>query len=119
MILQSQKLINTTKNVVLANEVELASTMWSRMKGLLGRASLPFETVLWIKSCSSIHTWFMKFSIDAVFVDKKLVVQAVHFNLKPWRLTLPHLRAKDVFEFAGGRLSAKQISVGDQLHVGH
>ena len=66
------KLMNKTKNTLVADSVEMAKTLPARLKGLIGRQELPENGVLWISNCPSIHTFFMNFTIDAVFVDKKM-----------------------------------------------
>jgi uncharacterized protein len=112
-------LINRSKNVVIARNVEQARTIFSRMQGLLGRAELSSDVTLWIGSCNSIHTFFMKFTIDAVFVDKNLVVRKVVRRIQPWRLVAPVWGASSVFEFAAGVATPAVVTEGDQLHVGH
>lgn len=103
---------------VLASKLETADTLAARTKGLLGRKELPTGEGLWIKRCNSIHTFFMRFAIDAVFVDRDLKVVAVHRDLKPWRVTWPHLRATSVFELPSGTLSSSSnLNVGDSLSI--
>ncbi|MBL7687849.1 MAG: DUF192 domain-containing protein [Bdellovibrionaceae bacterium] len=101
---------------VVVSELEVASSFAQRSKGLLGRASLPENQGLWIKRCNSIHTWFMRFAIDAVFVDSSLHVIHVYRNLPPWRVTLPRLKATSVIEVAAGTLPLT-LNPGDQLYV--
>lgn len=120
----SMKLINKTKNVEVADSVRVANTFFKRAKGLLGERELSRGSALWIQGsrladCNSIHTWFMRFAIDAVFVDKNLVVKAVHHNLTPWRVTWPAIGAKSVFELPSGTLSERPVDIGDQLYVGN
>lgn len=110
---------NLTKNIYLAQEVENAKTVFLRLKGLLGRHSLGQSQTLWIEPCNSIHTCFMKFNIDALFVDPELRVKKVVFNINPWRLVLPVFGANSVFEFAAGALTPDKVMEGDQLYVGH
>ena len=74
---------------------------------------------MWIHRCNSIHTGFMSFSIDAVFVNKKLVVKKIIRDLKPWRLVLPIFSADSVFEFASQNAKVNSLKIGDQLYVGH
>lgn len=105
-------------STIIASNVWIADTTFSRAKGLLGRASLPLDEVMWIKPCNSIHTFFMKFPIDVVFTDKKLVVRAVHRNVTPGKLIWHIWSAHSVFEFASGFLDTHPIREGDQLHVG-
>lgn len=111
-------LMNKTTNQVLVPHLEVARTFWSRGKGLLGMSSLPEGQALWIHRCNSIHTFFMKFSIDCVFVDKNLKVRAVYQDVRPWRLVLPVWGASSVIEMPSGASSKVKISVGDQLYVG-
>ena len=117
------RLLNQTKNAEVASQVRVADSFFTRAKGLLGESSLAAGSTLWIKgsrlvSCNSIHTWFMRFPIDAVFVDRSLKVRAVYRDLGPWRMTIPVLGAVSVFEFPAGTLAKCPVDVGDQLHVG-
>ncbi len=115
----SLTLKNSTRKEVLATHVEKANSLFSRMKGLLGRSGLENHRTLWISNCNSIHTLFMKFSIDVIFVNKDLIVKAVYRNIKPGRFILPIWGASSVFEFSSKALKNKAIEKGDQLDVGH
>lgn len=102
----------------LASNLQIADTLLSRTKGLLGRKSFTRGEGLWIKRCNSIHTVFMNFPIDAVFVDDDLKVVSVYHHLKPWRITRLHLRASSVFELPAGTVeSCGGLRVGEQLLV--
>ena len=85
-------------NVVLARYVELADSFFSRAKGLLGRSSLPPQSGLLIRPCNSIHTFFMQFAIDVLFLDGQGQVLKIQRNLVPWRLVWPVWRAVQVLE---------------------
>lgn len=89
--------------------------MMKRMVGLLGRAGLDEGEGLWIVPCNSIHTWFMRFPIDAVFVDKQGRVLRIYERLKPWRLTRIVRGAKAVLELPAGRVAQVGVSEGDEL----
>ena len=108
---------NLTNNQILAEQVLIADRFMSRLKGLLGREDLPSSTAMWIHRCNSIHTFFMKFPIDVVYVDRDLKVVAVKKSIPPFRLSGPYLKARSVFEFSGG-VTENKIQIGDQLHVG-
>lgn len=110
--------MNKTTNQTLIPRLEVADTFKSRGVGLLGRTGLASEEALWIHHCNSIHTFFMKFSIDCVFVDRNLKVKKVYHDVRPWRLVLPVLGASSVIEMASGVAERLNINVGDQLHVG-
>lgn len=111
------KLINSSKNITLIEKLERATSLYARMKGLLGRNELPSDEALMINHCSSIHTFYMKFAVDVVFVDRKMVVKKIYKNVKPWRLVSPIWGAHSVIEFAGGALEKLNIEIGDQLNV--
>ena len=108
--------LNATRGTTLALRVATADDERSRMKGLLGRDSLAVEEGLWIVPCPMIHTFFMEFSIDVLFLDRGLVVRRVLENLKPWRLSPWVFSAHSVLELKGGVLRGG-VSVGDHLEM--
>ncbi len=71
---------------VVCRRLELADTPWRRLRGLLGRSGLGPEEGLLLRPAGSIHTFFMRFPIDAVFCDRDLVVLGVERELRPWRV---------------------------------
>lgn len=99
--------------------LEIARNAWSRMRGLLGRDRLDEDHGLWILKCNSIHTFFMKFAIDVVFVDRQQVVRKTIRGVKPGRVVLPVWRANSVIEFAEGFLLKHPLKVGEKLNVDH
>ena len=111
------KLIHVRSQKNLAEHVIQARSIFARGRGLLGRSSLASNQTMWLDPCNNIHTWFMQFPIDVIFVDKNLIVQAVIHNLPAFRIVWPIWRARSVFEFTGGALAQFEIKQGDQLHV--
>jgi len=111
------QLMNSAQQVLLS-DLQIANGMWSRMKGLLGTESLAAERGLWIHRCNSIHTFFMKYSIDCVFVDSNLQVKALVKDVKPGRMLLPIWGAQSVIEMKSGTIEKMGLRLGDQLHVG-
>ena len=106
---------------LLAEKVQQATNICQRTRGLMFRDSWDAETSLWIHRCNSIHTAFVRFPIDVVFVDKNLQVKKVILGIKPWRLIPPVFSASSVFEFVScdeNKLLVSQLKPGDQLHVG-
>ena len=82
-------------------EAEVAETIFQRMRGLLGRDSLATGKGLLILKCNAIHTCFMRFAIDATFLDGKGQVVKIVRNIRPWRLCVwGGWRAKSVLETA-------------------
>jgi uncharacterized protein len=111
------RVLNQTRSTPVATHVERASRLIDRMKGLLGRNELPEGNGLWIDHCNSIHTFFMRFPIDAVFVSKEGEVLRVYRNLKPFRLTRLVFKASSVLELPAGTLTGCPVEPGDRLEV--
>lgn len=88
-----------------------------RMCGLLPRRSLGDDEALWIHPCTSIHTFFMRFAIDAAFLDRSGQVIALYEKLPPWRHTWIHLRAAGVLEVPAGSFARMGIRKGDRLDL--
>jgi hypothetical protein len=86
------------------------------MKGLLGRRSLRAGEGLLIRPAPSIHTFFMRFAIDAVFLGRDGDVLKVADNVKPWRARSCR-GARAVLELAAGEAKRHGISRGDRLAV--
>lgn len=87
------------------------------MRGLLGRRQLPDDECLLIRPAGSIHTFFMRFPIDALFLDRELRVLAVSNDLKPWRVA-GQRGAHVVVEMAAGQATKRGVRVGEQLVLG-
>jgi uncharacterized membrane protein (UPF0127 family) len=113
------RVVNTRNNRVLVQTLEHAKSMGERLVGLIGRKNLDDGQGLWIlRSGNSIHTCFMKFPIDVVFVNKKGVVKYTASNIKPWRLIIaPLLLPTDVLEMPAGVVNKTETRVGDTLRV--
>jgi uncharacterized membrane protein (UPF0127 family) len=110
------KLVNGRTERVLASAVELAVTSETRRRGLLGRDSLDPAVAILIAPSSAIHTFFMRFPIDVVFVDRGGRVLKVVRNLRAWRMA-GSLRAHAVVEMNAGSLGPDDVTVGDQLRL--
>jgi len=107
---------NRTQAKPVAVRVLKADDPASRSKGLLGRESMAADEGLWIVPCPMIHTFFMKFPIDVLFLDADLTVRRVMEDLRPWRLSPWVLSARSVLELKGGVLKGS-VRVGDKLEM--
>jgi uncharacterized membrane protein (UPF0127 family) len=92
----------------------LAETPLTRLKGLLGRRELPPGEGLLLRPASSIHMFFMRFAIDAVWVDRELTVLKISSELAPWR-TAACRGARGVVELPAGEAARRGIRVGERL----
>ncbi|MGZ3692406.1 MAG: DUF192 domain-containing protein [Pseudobdellovibrio sp.] len=113
------KLYRTTDTnaELLIEQLEVAESFFSRAKGLLGRRHLPGSQALWIKPCRDIHTFFMKFSIDCVFLDNQMQIIKIVPNLGPFKIVGPFWKSSSVIELNSGFTEEKKLKVGDRLYV--
>ncbi len=101
----------------MANEVCVADTALRRMKGLLGRRSFQAGRALVINPCNSIHTLFMRFSIDVLFLGKdNRVVRPISF-IKPFRFSPVCFSAYMAIEFPAGTIQATRTQEGDIISI--
>lgn len=108
---------NKTKNTILASNVLLANTSFKRMRGLLGKKKLKSGEGLILKPANSIHTFFMHFPIDVIFVNKNNQAIKVMPNLPPWRISPIYLQSNFVIELPQGSIQSSQTSQGDEILI--
>jgi len=109
--------LGRTDGEIVCERCMIAATPLRRMKGLLGRSGLASDEGLLIRPASSIHTFFMRFPIDVVFLDRELVVRKVAPSVKPWRLAFAR-HSRNVLELAAGEAARRGVAVGQQLVCG-
>jgi uncharacterized protein len=103
---------------VVAEPVEEARSLLARGLGLMGRAGLAQGQGLLIHRCNGIHMMFMRFAIDAVFLDKAGRVVRTYERLRPWLGIVPFVyRADKVAELPAGTVARLGICRGDRLTV--
>jgi hypothetical protein len=99
---------------VACERCTVAHRMWARMRGLLGKPGLDSGEGLLIRPAPSIHTFFMRFPIDVVFLSRQGEVLKVAERVRPWRArSCRHSYA--VLELAAGEAGRRGIAVGDRL----
>jgi uncharacterized membrane protein (UPF0127 family) len=101
---------------VVCERCSIADSFLPRLRGLLGRRDLPSGEGILLSPSSSIHTFFMRFPIDAVFLDRAFRVVGVAPNVRPWRLA-GRKRARRVLELHAGESELRGIRPGEQLNV--
>lgn len=111
------KILNLTRNTILAENTIIADSFFSRLQGLLGKDGLAAGEGLILKPCDSIHTFFMRFSIDAVFVDKNNRAIRLYHSLKPWRISGIFLRAAFCIELPARTLQFSFTQEGDRIEI--
>ncbi len=108
--------IRTSDGTVVCRCCVVADSAWPRAKGLLGKKHLPPDEGILLRPASSIHMFFMRFAIDAVYLDRDLTVLKVVHDLKPWRMSA-RFGAHAVLELAAGTCAAAGVTEGDRLVV--
>lgn len=109
------KIYNTSQNNLIAGAAKTANNFVSRSIGLILRVDIKNDEALIIKPCNSIHTFFMKFDIDVIFVSKKNKVIAIYEKVKPFRILPIHLNSHYVIELKAGVAKAKNIQKNDVI----
>ncbi|HXM40588.1 MAG TPA: DUF192 domain-containing protein [Bryobacteraceae bacterium] len=107
---------NQTRNTILADAAELADTSDKRRTGLLKHDRLDPGQGLWIVPCESVHSFFMKFAIDLVYLDRNNRVRKVRHRMVPWRVSAC-LSAHSILELPAGAAAASGTQAGDQLEM--
>ena len=111
-------LMSQTRKQTLVPRLRVADSFWSRGIGLLTTADWSEDEGLWLRPGNSIHTFFMRMTIDCVFVDRQLTVVRTYENVKPWRMIAPLFAAHSVFELPAGSIRRLSIQTGEVLYVG-
>jgi uncharacterized protein len=107
-------IVNLTRGSVVAERSVIADRAFARMRGLLGRRAMPAGEGLLLKPAPSIHTAFMHFPIDVVFLDANFRIVKLVDNLRPWR-TASSLGARAVLELTAGEISLRGLELKDRL----
>lgn len=107
--------VNRTRDdMVVCARAELADNAFKRLRGLLGRASLAEGEGMLFRGESSIHSAFMRFRFDAVFLDRELRIVGLAEDIPPWRVRAAK-GARNILELGAGEISRTGLAIGDQL----
>ncbi len=109
------RVTNVTRGKILADRAEEASSFRARFVGLMGRRELRMGEGLHIVPCNSIHMFFMRFPIDALFLDREGTIVRLFPALTPWQVTSLYPQAHSVLELPAGVAAASGTQVGDRL----
>ena len=110
---------NRTRQAYLATELALADTHWTRLRGLLGRASDDFRngSGLWIVPCHGVHTLGMGFAIDVLYLDREMTVILIQPQLRPWRFAPVRRQAASVLELPIHKAAETKTEIGDTIDI--
>ena len=113
---RTASITNQTRGTAVAESVLLADNPWLRLRGLLGRDSLPAGEGILLTPSPSIHSAFMRFEFDAVFLDRNMKILRLVERMPAWKARSAK-GAKSVLELAAGEIEARGLQVGDELAV--
>lgn len=108
---------NETRGTCLAAHGRAARSMWARTKGLLGTNSLEPGDGLLIEPCNSIHSFWMRYPFDAVFINREGIVLHTISRMKPFRLSKHVFGARAVLELPAGTIEATGTRRGDRVRI--
>jgi uncharacterized membrane protein (UPF0127 family) len=109
--------INLASETELASNLVMAENLFARMRGLLGRSSLLPGEALWIRPCNGIHTFGMRFAIDALFLNRENRVVAMVERMRPHRLTRLYCDAASVIELPAGKIGESSTHIEDEIGI--
>ena len=107
---------NRTRDTELGSSIDIADTSAKRRTGLLKHTGLAPGEGLWIVPCESVHTFFMKFAIDLVYLDRAHKVKKVRHAVVPWRMSAC-LSAHSIIELPAGAARQSLTQAGDDLEI--
>jgi uncharacterized protein len=110
---------NDTRGTCLVKQGRSAFTFWDRTRGLLGTPSLEPGDGLYIDNCQSIHSFFMQYPFDAVFIDREGKVLHTIARMKPTRMSRHVFGARAVLELPPGTIEETGTVKGDRIRVEH
>jgi uncharacterized membrane protein (UPF0127 family) len=108
--------LERTDGTVVVERCVHANRPWARMKGLLGRSSLPPGEGILLEPAASVHTFFMRFPIDLVFLDRELAVLDVRSDVPAWR-TAACKGARSTLELPSGEAARRGLGTGQRLRT--
>lgn len=109
------KAYNLNMQVMVARHVEFAAKPWQRLRGLLGRRSLAPQEGLLIHPCSAVHSWFMAFPFDVIFLDHQFTVVHLIESMPPFRCSPLVSKARYALELSAGMARWSGTKIGDQF----
>jgi hypothetical protein len=108
---------NASRGTVLADRVAVAATAVARMRGLLGTGELPPQRGLLLRPCRQVHSFFMRYALDLVFIDRADRVVATLPGFARNRISPFVSTAAAVLELPAGTLDETPAATGDRLDI--
>ena len=104
-------------NMVVAENLMMAKTFVKRLKGLMFTKELSPQSAIYIYPCSAIHTFFMNYNIDVLYLDINNIIIAIDEDMQPGKIGKLRKNAVAVVELKGGRVQQTSIKVGQTVEI--
>jgi len=111
------KLVNKTRNTLISENLIIADTYYKRLKGLMFTKELPTNNALQISPCSEIHTFFMNFSIDVLYLDQNNIIISIDEQLKPGKIGKYVKGSVSIIELPSERIKSQGIKIGQTVEI--
>lgn len=108
---------NQTRDCVIGSRIREARSFWARGRGLMFADSLETGEGLIIDPCTSIHTFWMRFPLDVLYMDREGTVVRADERMAPWRIGPVFTGSKWVIELPPGTISATGTVAGDTIEI--
>ncbi len=105
---------NATRHRELGRKIRVAGSLIERAIGLLSTPALGAGEGMYLRPCQSVHTFFMRYPIDVLFLDAQGAVLSQD-TFSPWRVSGWHGKSRGVLELAAGTLARTGTQVGDRI----
>jgi uncharacterized protein len=110
-------LVNLSNGEILANKLKTAYRFFQRLKGLMFTSELPIGEAVHLQPCQSVHTFFMKYDIDVIYLDKEMKIVEMTHAMKPSKVGSIVKNAYSVIELPAGSISKTDTKVGHVLQI--
>ena len=108
------RLVSKSTGKIVTARLTIADKFWPRLVGLQFRRAIPSDAGLLLVPCNSVHTCFVRFPVDVVFLDRNGSVLAVRRNLRPWRVAFGPRKSHAAVELAAG---SADLQPGESLRL--
>jgi uncharacterized membrane protein (UPF0127 family) len=108
---------NLSRGTVVASEADEARSFTAKLFGLMGKAGMADDAALIIYHTNWIHTFWMRFPLDLIYISREAIVVGLEPELAPNRIGKPFWRAQTVIELRAGAIAASRTQVGDSLQI--
>ncbi|MDV3428406.1 MAG: DUF192 domain-containing protein [Bacillota bacterium] len=106
-----------TNNEEICKSLIVADSFFKRLKGLMFTKELPPDSSMYINPCGQIHTFFMNYDIDVLYLDKNNVILDIDESIKPGKIGKKVKGAAAVIELQGGKIRKSNIKIGQAIEI--